>query len=119
MPNSETQSNDSLGNQSGPSSRPGKTTNSELDLRISSNDINGREARLVTKAEFANFLRTAKGGQQVDSEEVDLFFDILDTDKDGLLSKQNSKSYQEEDNDTKRNNPYKRWLAQEDQKSAK
>lgn len=79
--------------------------------------MNGHEARLVTKAEFAAFLRTAKGGQHVDSEEVDLFFDILDTDKDGLLSKTTSK-YQEDDSE-KKGNPYKRWLAQEERRVGK
>lgn len=45
-----------------------------------------RRGRRVTKIDFANYMRVARGGKEVDNRAVDMFFDILDSDKDGFLS---------------------------------
>jgi hypothetical protein len=43
-----------------------------------------RKGRRVTKVDFANYMRVARGGKEVDKRAVDLFFDVLDSDK-GLV----------------------------------
>ena len=44
----------------------------------------------VTKEDFARYMRAARGGKEVDQRAVDLFFDILDSDNDGVLSMEES-----------------------------
>ena len=46
--------------------------------------------RKVTKEDFARYMRAARGGKEVDQRAVDLFFDILDSDNDGVLSMEES-----------------------------
>ena len=45
-----------------------------------------KEVRRVTREDFANYMRAARGGKEVDARAVNIFFDILDADQDGFLS---------------------------------